>query len=109
MVPLHLAAEPDRTGQDWPRFLGPTGDGKSAETILRDWPAGGLAVLWHEALGEGYSAPSVAGGRVFVFDRVGAEARTSSSVWPPTRWRARSCAWTRWRPASSTPRRWSRS
>ncbi len=98
MFPLRLAAEPEaaartsgRDGHDWPRFLGPTGDGKSAETILRDWPAEGLPVLWHETLGEGYSAPSVAGGRVFVFDRVGDEARiraladeTGEELWTAT-------------------------
>lgn len=62
-------------GADWPTFLGPTGDGKSAETGIRtDWRRG-LPILWHLEVGEGYSAPSVAAGRLFQFDRVGGEAR----------------------------------
>jgi outer membrane protein assembly factor BamB len=70
------AAEPPslwtRTrGEDWPGFLGPARDGKSAETGIRsDW-SDGLPILWYVEVGEGYSAPSVAAGRLFVFDRVG--------------------------------------
>lgn len=63
------------TGHDWPRFLGPTGDGKSAERILLKWPEEGPKVLWFRSVGEGYSAPSVADGRLFVFDREGDQAR----------------------------------
>ena len=32
------------SGSDWPRFLGPTGDGKSSQRIRTDWP---LAIRWH--------------------------------------------------------------
>ncbi len=78
-VTLSAAAEPDlgtrQTGSDWPRFLGPTGDGKSLESIRTDWP---LPVRWHKKLGEGYSMPSVARGRLYVFDRHGDRARLSS-------------------------------
>lgn len=62
-------------GVDWPRFLGPTGDGKSPEEIRRQWPADGLEVRWYQQVGEGYGAPSVARGRLFFFDRVGDRAR----------------------------------
>lgn len=62
-------------GSDWPSFLGPTADGKSTETGIRtDWSAG-LPILWHREIGEGYSAPSVARGRLFMFDRHGGQAR----------------------------------
>jgi outer membrane protein assembly factor BamB len=73
-----LVSPAGAAGHDWPGFLGPTGDGKSTESILLDWPAEGLPVLWFKGAGEGYSAPTVAGGRVFVFDRVGDEARLSA-------------------------------
>lgn len=75
-------------GDDWPGFLGPTGDSRSAETGIRtDW-SGGLPILWQHELGEGYSAPSVAAGRLFMFDRHGDRARltclhaeTGAEIW----------------------------
>ncbi len=36
------------SGSDWPTFMGPTGDGKSIETIRTDWP---LKVRWHQKVG----------------------------------------------------------
>ncbi len=66
------------SGWDWPTFLGPQKNGKSPERILVDWPATGPEILWFREVGEGYSAPSVAGSRVLVFDRVGDTARLSA-------------------------------
>ena len=63
-----VAAAPPASGQpvggsDWPRFLGPTGDGKSQESqILTRWPEARPRQLWQVDIGEGYSAPSIAGG-----------------------------------------------
>jgi outer membrane protein assembly factor BamB len=76
-------------GSDWPRFLGPTGDGKSPETRVRlEWPVTGPPVRWHREVGEGYSMPSVAAGRLFLFDRHGDRARltclnagTGEEIW----------------------------
>lgn len=52
---------------DWPQWRGPQGDGISRETgLLKQWPAGGPKKLWETALGSGYSAPSIVGGRIFV-------------------------------------------
>ena len=63
-------ADASAAGSDWPRFLGPTGDGKSTETGLRkSWPAGGPPLRWQRAIGEGYASPSVAGGRLYLFHR----------------------------------------
>jgi len=62
-------------GSDWPTFLGPAADGKSIETGIRtDWSQG-LPILWQREMGEGYTAPSVSRGRVFLFDRQGDNAR----------------------------------
>ena len=72
------AATQSRTGEDWPRFLGPNGDGRSSESIDFDWGPKGPAVLWYRSVGEGYSAPTVVDGRVFVFDREGDTARLSA-------------------------------
>ena len=67
-----------RAGSDWPRFLGPTGDGISTETgIVTPWPAAGLKVVWQRQVGTGYCVPSVSKGRLFLFDRHGDNARLS--------------------------------
>ena len=64
-----------KTGEDWPRFLGPTQDGKSSETGIRtDW-SNGLPLAWQIELGEGYSAPTTSMGRLFMFDRLGNKIR----------------------------------
>lgn len=71
---VHAEPPPDlgtrKAGSDWPRFLGPTGDGVSPETgILTTWPKEGLKVLWEAPMGLGYAPPVVARGRLFHFDR----------------------------------------
>lgn len=85
------AVAEERVGEDWPGFLGPEADGRSGEKIRLDWAEEGPPVLWYKAVGEGYSAPSVADGRAFVFDRVGDEARlmawdaaTGEDLWTAT-------------------------
>jgi outer membrane protein assembly factor BamB len=75
-------------GADWPGFLGAQGDGTSPETGIRtDWSAG-LPILWQRRLGEGYGAPAIARGRLFVFDRHRGMARltcldaeTGAEIW----------------------------
>ena len=54
----------------WPGFRGANFDNISRETVpLADsWPAAGPPVLWSVALGEGYAAPAVRNGRVYVLD-----------------------------------------
>jgi outer membrane protein assembly factor BamB len=67
-----------KPGSDWPRFLGPTGDSVSTEKgILKTWPEQGLRVVWRADLGQGYCPPTVAGDRVYLFDRVRDLARLS--------------------------------
>ena len=67
---------PGLRGADWPRFLGPTGNGKSPETgILTRWGANGPPVVWHRRLGTGYGIGSAAGRRFFQFDRYDDQAR----------------------------------
>jgi len=65
-----------KSGVDWPVFLGPSGNSKSTETgIIKEWPAGGLKLVWHKALGTSYGAPTISRGRLFQFDRFGDNAR----------------------------------
>ena len=70
-------------GEDWPRFLGPTGDNKSSERgILTAWPAAGPPIVWQLPLGTGYGSPTISQGRLFQFDRKANQARLRC-------WRAR--------------------
>jgi len=56
---------------DWPRFLGPDADGKSAETnLIESFGAEGPPLVWEKSVGTGYSAPSVRGGRLVLHHRV---------------------------------------
>jgi outer membrane protein assembly factor BamB len=88
MIPS-LAAGEQAAGSDWAGFLGPTQDGKSTETgILKTWNEGGPPLLWHVRVGEGYAAPSIADGRLFLFDRhedvsrlTCMDARTGAEIW----------------------------
>ncbi len=58
-------------GADWPQWRGPTEDCVWRETgILEAFPADGLEVRWRQKIGSGYAGPAVAGGYVFVADRV---------------------------------------
>ncbi len=75
---------------DWPRFLGPTADGKSAETgINKDWANKPPAMLWKIPLTDnGYAGPAVADGMVFIIDHRGAadvvralELATGKDIW----------------------------
>src|ERR1700722_1032399 len=61
-------------GADWPQFLGPTRNGHSSETgLLTAWPKGGPAVVWECEVGEGFSSPVVADGKLILFHRIGTE------------------------------------
>ena len=65
-----------RAGVDWPRFLGPTGDGVSPESgVVAPWPKEGPRIVWQTRAVEGYAPPAVSRGRLFVFDRVRGNAR----------------------------------
>jgi outer membrane protein assembly factor BamB len=59
-----------KTGGDWPRFLGPTGDSVSSEKGITPWPKEGLKIVWSEAVGSGYVMPAISKGRLFLFDYV---------------------------------------
>lgn len=71
LVLLLLATAGALLGADWPAFLGPTGDNRSPETnLIRTFPASGPNVVFDLPVGTGYAAPSVAGGKLFLFHRV---------------------------------------
>lgn len=56
---------------DWPQWLGPQRDSVWREDrILDKFPDGGPKVRWRSPVGGGYAGPAVAGGHVYVTDRV---------------------------------------
>ena len=58
-----------RFGDDWPVFLGPTGDSKSTEKgIRKDWTDEGLPLVWQMPLTQSYGTCTISGGRLFQFD-----------------------------------------
>lgn len=56
---------------DWPQWRGPTRDGVWREKgIVKKFAQPQLDIVWRQKIGSGYSGPTVAGGRVYVTDRV---------------------------------------
>src|SRR4051812_2443240 len=68
-------------GDDWPSFLGPTGDSKSTEHGLTvPWPESGPKLVWQQTTGEGYGMPAISRGRLFLFSREGDNARLDCEI-----------------------------
>jgi outer membrane protein assembly factor BamB len=75
--------------QDWPQFLGPARNGTCPGTNLAaTWPKEGPPTLWKKEVGQGFSGPVVAGGKLIVFHRVDdketiecLEASTGQRAW----------------------------
>jgi outer membrane protein assembly factor BamB len=83
---------------DWPQFFGPERNGVYHGPALSEkWPASGPRVVWQKQVGQGFSGPAVAEGRLILFHRVGdrevvesLDARTGASQWQygyPTNYR----------------------
>jgi outer membrane protein assembly factor BamB len=75
---------------DWPGWRGPDRTGVSTEKgLLNEWPKGGPKLAWKaKDLGEGFSTPSVAGGKVFLLGTKGndeyiiaLDVKDGSKVW----------------------------
>jgi outer membrane protein assembly factor BamB len=78
-------------GEDWPQFLGPARNGIYSGPFPVMWAKSGPAVLWKLDVGQGFSAPVVARGRVILFHRrehqaivEALEAATGKRVWLAT-------------------------
>lgn len=69
---LAAPSEPQvrRSGEDWTQWRGPRSNGIAAQTALpAKWPAAPLEPRWRVPLGEGWTSPVVASGRVYTVDR----------------------------------------
>ncbi|MBI2149620.1 MAG: PQQ-like beta-propeller repeat protein [Acidobacteria bacterium] len=77
------------TVTDWPQFLGPDRNGVYRGPALAEiWPSSGPRMVWQKQVGEGFSGPVVAQGRVILFHRVAnrevvesLDARTGAGQW----------------------------
>lgn len=57
------------SGEDWPRWRGPRGDGTwNAPKLPEKWPAEGPKVIWRQPVGGGYAGVTAADGRVCTID-----------------------------------------
>ena len=80
---------PVTQAQDWPQFLGPTRNGRYVGTNLPSvFPKTGPAVVWKRAVGQGFSGPIVAEGKLILFHRLGdketvdcLDAATGKEIW----------------------------
>ena len=64
------AASADSGAPYWTDFRGPARDGRYTQSRIRtDWPADGLAPLWHQPIGGGYASFSIAEGRAFTIEQ----------------------------------------
>ena len=87
LVAFGLGAQ--TTVADWPQHLGPGRDGAYRGPALADnWGSGGPKVVWTKPVGQGFSGPVVAEGRLILFHRVGnreviqsLDARTGADQW----------------------------
>jgi outer membrane protein assembly factor BamB len=82
--------------EDWPHWLGPFRDGSTPEKVV-PWKKA-PQVLWRQPVGEGFSAPVIAEGRVFhhagIKDKdeeevIALDARSGKKLWRATYARAR--------------------
>jgi outer membrane protein assembly factor BamB len=85
---LILALAP-RLAADWPQVLGPTRNGVYAGPPLSDrWTDGKPREVWRKQVGQGFSGPVVADGKLILFHRVGnqevveaMQPATGATIW----------------------------
>lgn len=65
-------------GENWATWRGPRGDGISQEKkLLEVWPEAGPKLVWSAKVGDGYSSPIAADGKIYIFTiKEGKEALT---------------------------------
>src|SRR5712675_486456 len=77
------------SASDWPQFLGPTRNGVYAgPPLTASWPKDGPPSVWQRKVGQGFSGPAVASGKLILFHRIGdketvecLDARTGKPLW----------------------------
>lgn len=79
---LLLAAAGHALAADWPQWLGPQRNGRSAETgLLPQWPAAGPPLMWHSTdVGKGYGSVAAVAGRLYLTGNEGLETEFVQAV-----------------------------
>jgi outer membrane protein assembly factor BamB len=88
-IAILLMAAGAALAEDWPQFLGPARNGVySGNDLAAKWPPAGPAVVWKKDVGQGFSSPVVAQGRLILFHRVAGkevvealDAATGHAIW----------------------------
>src|SRR5882724_4257080 len=88
LVPIGSVAAAS-AASDWPQFLGPARNGfYSAPLLTNSWPKEGPAKVWEKKIGQGFSGPVVAAGKLILFHRPGdqetvecLDATNGKSLW----------------------------
>src|SRR5262245_47346692 len=71
LLALAPLCHPAARAADWPQWLGPRRDSVWREAgVVAKFPDGGPKTLWKAPVGIGYAGPAVAGGKVYVADRL---------------------------------------
>jgi outer membrane protein assembly factor BamB len=71
LILVALCTTATARADDWPQWLGPKRDGVWRENgIVEAFPAEGPKIKWRAPIGGGYAGPAVAGGKVYVHDRI---------------------------------------
>lgn len=71
---MALVLAPAAIAQDWPQFFGPDRNGVyTGPPLAEEWSSDGPPVLWNRPVGEGFSGPVTADGRVILHHRIGNE------------------------------------
>ena len=69
LVALH--APVTASGTDWPQFLGPARNGTYPGNNMTDaWAKNGPPTLWQRKIGQGFSGPVAADGKLILFHRL---------------------------------------
>ena len=84
-----VGATPVAHAQDWPQFLGPTRNGKyAASDFTTVFPKAGPPIVWKKTIGQGFSGPVVADGKLILFHRIGdketvecLDSATGKEIW----------------------------
>lgn len=68
---LALAVAVQAAAREWPQFLGPERNGiYRGPALAETWGAQGPRVVWRKPVGQGFSGPVIAQGRLILFHRV---------------------------------------
>jgi outer membrane protein assembly factor BamB len=72
-LPGMAKAQLKASAGDWPGWMGADRTGVSQETgLLKQWPKSGPKLLWKaQDIGEGYSTPSIAAGKIYLMSNRG--------------------------------------